>query len=342
MPMQVLVTGITGFIGSHVAIALLRQGYLVRGSLRSMSRAAAIRAVIAANLDGDPGDRLTFVEAELLSDTGWAAAVGGCAAVLHVASPVPIKPVDDPDEVIRPARDGTLRVLRAAAAEGVKRVVLTSSMAAIAYGHGGRIGRPFTEADWSNLDGPDIGVYETSKTLAERAAWAFMSAEAPQMELVTVNPGAVLGPVLERDSGSSAEIVRKLMSGEFPGCPALGWEIVDVRDVASMHVAALERPDAAGERFLCAAEFLWLKEIAAILKRDLPAESRKVSTRSLPDWTVRLVALFDRTARVVLHELGTRKEVSTEKAQRMLGWTPRPAAEAVTAMARSLVQHGVV
>lgn len=342
MPSQVLVTGITGFIGSHVAIALLRQGYRVRGSLRSMARAASIRAVIVENLDEDPGERLTFVEAELLADAGWAEAVQACIAVLHVASPVPIKPVDDPEEVIRPARDGTLRVLRAAAAAGVRRVVLTSSMAAIAYGHGGKVGRPFTEADWSDVDGPDIGVYETSKTLAEQAAWAYIKAEAPQMELVTVNPGAVLGPVLEKDFGSSAEIVRKLMSGEFPGCPAIGWPVVDVRDVASMHVAALERPEAAGERFLCAAEFLWMTDIAAILKRELPSESRKVSTRRLPNWMVRLVAIFDRTARVVLHELGTRKEASTAKAQRMLDWTPRPAAEAVVATARSLLRHGVV
>ena len=342
MPSQVLVTGITGFIGSHVAIALLRQGYRVRGTLRSRARADEIRAIIAANLDSDPGDRLTFAEAELMSDAGWAAAMDGCTAVLHVASPVPTKPVDDPDEVIRPAREGTLRVLRAAVGAGVTRVVLTSSTAAIAYGHGGKPGRPYTEADWSNVDGPDIGVYETSKTLAEQAAWAFQKAEAPQLELVTVNPGAVLGPVLERDYGASAEIVRKLMSGEFPGCPAIGWPIVDVRDVASMQVAALERPEAAGERFICASEFLWMKEIAQILKREMPVESRKVSTRSLPGFMVRLVAIFDRTARVVLHELGTRKDATSEKAQRILGWTPRPAAEAVVATAQSLVRHGVV
>ena len=342
MPTQVLVTGITGFIGSHVAIQLLQRGYDVRGTLRSMARAAEIRAGIAGNLVADPGERLTFAAAELMADGGWADAMAGCSAVLHIASPVPTKPVRDPQEVIRPAREGTVRVLKAAAAAGVKRVVLTSSTAAISYGHGVRSGRTYSEADWSDVDGPDIGTYETSKTLAEQAAWAFQKAEAPELELVAINPGAVLGPVLERDYGASAEIVRKLMSGEFPGCPALGWPIVDVRDVAGLHIAALEHPAAAGERFICAGEFLWMKEIAQILKRELPAESRKVPSRSLPDVVVRLVALFDRTARVVLHELGSRKEVTADKARQMLGWTPRPAAEAVVATAQSLVRHGIV
>jgi len=339
---QVLLTGITGFIGSHVAIALLERGYRVRGTLRDQNRADTIRYLISAALRADPGDRLTFARAELLSDQGWAEAVEGCEAVLHAASPFPTKPVSDPQVLIGPARDGTLRVLRAAAAAGVRRVVLTSSVAAIAYGHGGPIGRPFTEADWSQPEGPDIGAYEVSKTLAERAAWDFVAAGTAPFELVAINPSVVLGPVLDMDYGSSAEIVRKLLSGKFPGCPAIGWPIVDVRDVASLHVTALEHPDAAGERFICAGAFMTVAEIAALLKREMPGEAGRVPSQRLPDWAMRLAALFDRSARLVLHELGNRREVSTEKASRVLGWTARPAPDAVLATARSLVRLGIV
>lgn len=342
MTRQVLLTGITGFIGSHVAIALLERGYAVRGSLRDPRRADSLRYVIAAALRADPGERLSFVQAELMSDQGWAEAAEGCEAVLHVASPFPAKAVPDPQALIAPARDGTLRVLRAAAAAGARRVVLTSSVAAIAYGHGGRIARPFTETDWSRPEGPDIGPYEISKTLAERAAWDFVAQAGAPLELACVNPCLVLGPVLDMDYGSSAEVVRKLLSGRFPGCPAIGWPVVDVRDVASLHLAALEHPAAAGERFIGAGAFMTVAEIAALLKREMPGEAGRVPGLRLPDWSMRLAALFDRSARLVLHELGNRREVSAEKARQVLGWTPRPAPDAVLATARSLVRLGIV
>lgn len=342
MTRQVLLTGITGFVGSHVAIALLERGYAVRGSLRDPGRADSLRYVIAAALRADPGERLSFVQAELMSDQGWAEAAQGCEAVLHVASPFPAKAVSDPRTLIAPARDGTLRVLRAAAAAGARRVVVTSSVAAIAYGHGGRIDRPFTEADWSQPDGRDIGPYEISKTLAERAAWDFVARAGAPFELVAVNPSLVLGPVLDMDYGSSAEVVRKLLSGRFPGCPSIGWPVVDVRDVASLHVAALEHPAAAGERFIGAGTFMTVAEIAALLKREMPGEAGRVPGLRLPDWSMRLAALFDRSARLVLHELGNRREVSAEKARQVLGWTARPAPDAVLATARSLVRLGIV
>ncbi len=335
---QVLVTGASGFIATRVIEALIAKGYRVRGTLRSQSRAGQITDLIAGQ--GVPTDGLTFVEADLMADEGWAQAVDGCRFVQHVASPLPLKRPKDEQELIRPAREGTLRVLRAAADAGVERVVVTSSVAAIAYGTGGR-DTPFTEQDWSQVDSDDIGSYEKSKTLAERAAWDFQ-AERGGFELATVNPALVLGPVLESDFGSSAEIIRQLISGQLPFAPQLGYAVVDVRDVADLHVRAMEHPAAAGERFIAGVGYYSMLALGEILKTHMPEVAKRVPGREAPNWLIRLLGMVDPAIGGVTFELGKMRSVSHEKASRLLGWTPRPDEETILATAKSLIEQGIV
>lgn len=335
----VLVTGGSGFIATHCLLALHRAGYALRATLRSLDRAAELERV----LRGAHGDEVPvqWCQADLTRDAGWAEAVRGVDGVLHVASPLPRVLPKDPAALIEPARDGALRLLRAAARAGVRRVVMTSSTAAICYGRG-QIARPFTEDDWSDPEGADNSSYTRSKTYAERAAWEFMRTEGGPMELATVNPGAVLGPVLEQDYGTSAEIVLKLLTGAFPGIPDFDFPLVDVRDVAELHVAALRHPQAAGQRFLCVSGNLSMREIAEVLRAHVPAQARKIPRRSLPHWMVRAASLFDPVTRAVVFELGIRRECDTKKARTLLGFAPRPVAEAVRATADSLLAHGIV
>ncbi|MEE4361259.1 MAG: aldehyde reductase [Pseudomonadales bacterium] len=335
----VLVTGASGFIAGHCILQLIEAGHAVRGTVRDLARSDRVRETLARQ-GADP-QRISFVAADLSSDAGWSEAVSGVDQVLHVASPLPGAMPRDPDELIRPARDGTLRVLRAAKAAGVPRVVVTSSTAAICYGRGDP-GRPFTEADWSDPDGADNSAYTRSKTLAERAAWHWLETEGEGLELVTVNPGLVLGPVLEQDYGTSAEAVLKLLNGDFPGTPRLGFPIVDVRDVAALHLLAMTHPAAAGQRFLATNGFCWMEEIATILRDAFPAYARRMPARRLPGWLVRLVSLFDPVTRGVLFELDVRRECDASKAQTMLGWSPRSPADAIRATGESLIAVGAV
>ena len=336
---QVLVTGASGFIASHCIIQLLDRGYRVRGTMRNMPRADEMRAVIERHAGTVAG--LSFVEADLLEDAAWDSAMEGCAYVLHVASPVPIDTPKDPDALLRPARNGTLRVLRAARDHGVRRVVVTSSTAAVSYGEGGRAHADFTEEDWTDPDGPGVSPYARSKILAERAAWDFVRTEGNGLELAVINPSLVLGPVLETDFGSSAELIRRLLKGDFPGCPRLGFPVVDVRDVAALHIAAMEMPEAQGHRFLCANEFMWIGDIAKVLREHLPGYRRKIPSRALPDWLMRVIGLFDRRVRSISSELGARRAVSCAKARTMLGWSPRPGKEAIIATADSLIARDI-
>ena len=336
----VLVTGGSGYIAGFCIAHLIREGWRVRTTVRSLTREADVRA--AAGTLVEVGDRLEFAVADLNSDVGWAGALAGCERVLHVASPIPAaNPLDD-GELIRPARDGALRVLRAARDAGVARVVMTASTAGVAYGRGGR-SQPFTEADWSDAaNRADSSAYERSKTLAERAAWDFMAREGGSLELVTVNPGAVLGPVLGRDYSASIEIVKKLLDGSLPGLPRFGWPLVDVRDIADLHYRAMVRPEAAGERFIGAGPFYWMADVARVLRERLPRIARRVPSRNLPNWLVRASSVFDATVRGRLFELGKERPVSSEKARRVLGWSPRSNDDAIVATAESLVAHGLV
>lgn len=339
-PQLVLVTGGSGYIAGFCIAGLISQGYAVRTTVRSLSREAEVRASLSriANLD----DRLSFVAADLTSDEGWARAVEGCRYVLHVASPLPTSNPKNDDDLIRPARDGALRVLKAARDAGVARVVMTASTAAICYGRGSR-DIPFTEADWSDeTNRKDTSAYERSKTIAERAAWDWMAREGAGLELTTIAPGAVLGPVLGQDFSASLEIVRKLLQGALPGLPRFGWPLVDVRDIADLHIRAMTSPAAAGERFIGAGPFFWMKDIAAVLKAQAPDISKKVPSNPIPNWLIRLSASFDPLVRDRLFELDKHRPISAEKARTLLGWSPRTNAQSILDTARSLVAEGQV
>jgi nucleoside-diphosphate-sugar epimerase len=333
MAETVLVTGGSGYIGGWCVVELLRRGYIVRTTVRSLAREPAVRAAIAGEVD--PGDRLSFYAAELTDDAGWDEAVQGCDYVLHVASPLGTNLPDDPQELIMPAREGALRALRAAAKAGVKRVVLTSSVAAA-----GGVGTDIVtdETYWTDPAGRDA--YRQSKTFAEQAAWDF--AKAHELELATVLPSMVIGPVLTGENMGSVQVIWRLLAGKVPGIPRLGFTLVDVRDVVDLHLRAMTMPEARGERFIAANQFLWMEEIARILREGLGARAGKVPTRRLPDFVLRLMSVFDRALRYVTPNLGRSNSFSSAKAQRVLGWTPRPVAESIVDCAESLIAKGVV
>src|ERR1700733_11392206 len=334
---QVLVTGGSGFIGSYCILQLLAAGHTVRTSVRNLRREPEVRALLKQG-GVDAGNKLSLVAADLESDAGWPEAVAGCEYVLHVASPFPPNIPRHEDELIVPAREGALRVLRAARDAAVKRVVLTSSFAAIGYGQKPQR-EPFDETNWTNPNGRDLTPYVKSKTIAERAAWDFIAREGRNLELSVVNPVGVFGPVLGADYSASILIVQRLMDGAMPGVPKLYFGAVDVRDVADMHIRAMTIPAAKGERFLAVAgDFLWMREIARVLINRMGSDARRVPTRELPNWMVRLASLRDPAIKLILPELGKRKNATNEKARRMLGWTPRSNEEALTATGESLVR----
>lgn len=332
----VLVTGASGYIAGFAIQQLLREGWQVRGTIRNLARADEVRGWL-----GVTPNELPLFAADLTSDAGWAEAAAGCSHMLHIASPIPASAPKSDDELVVPARDGALRALRAAKAAGVTRVVLTSSTAAVTYGKG-QIDRPFTEADWTDETHPDTYAYVRSKTIAERAARAWMASDGGPMEFVTINPGLILGPVLGRDFSTSLEALKKLLEGALPGLPRLGFPVTDVRDVADAHVRALTHPGIDGERFLVAGEFLWLEDIAQVLKANLGPKARKVPTRKLPNLLVRLSAMFDPTVRMVLPELGRARAVDSRHVQEVLGLRLRPAQDTILDTANSLLATGIV
>jgi nucleoside-diphosphate-sugar epimerase len=337
----VLVTGGSGFIGSHAILQLLHAGHQVRTTVRNLAREGDVRAMLREG-GMEAGDRLHFLAADLENDTGWPEAVAGCEYVLHVASPFPERLPSDENELIVPAREGALRVLRAARDAGVKRVVLTSSFAAIGYGHAQQTA-PFDETYWTELNGPGLSAYVKSKTIAERAAWDFIAGDGGGLELSVVNPVGVLGPVLGADFSTSILLVQRLMNGALPGAPRLYFGIVDVRDVADLHIRAMTDPAAKGERFLAiSGDVLSIREIAVILKARMGAAAGRVPTRELPNWLLRLAALRDPAIRQLVPELGKKKGATGEKARRLLGWAPRTAEDAITATAESLIRLGLV
>ena len=335
----VLVTGGSGFVGSHVILQLLNAGHAVRTTVRSLTREDGVRAMLR-DAGADSGPRLAFVAADLERDEGWREAVAGCDYVIHVASPMPAAAPKNEDELIVPARDGVLRVLRAARDATVKRVVLTSSCGAIYYGHPPQTA-PFDETSWTNTGG-EMSAYVRSKAIAERAAWSFMQAEGGALELAVVNPAGIFGPVLGSDFSSSIELVTRLMNG-MPGCPRLFFGVVDVRDVADLHLRAMTDPAAKGERFIAVSGgVMSMLDIATVLKARLGDAARKVSTRQLPNWLVRLVARFDPTLRPLLPLLDNTRHATSAKAEHVLGWKPRPREDAIVATAESLVKFGIV
>ena len=338
MTETVLVTGGSGFVAGWCLVELLKHGYLVRTTVRSLSKEASVRAAVSGQVD--PGDRLTVVAADLTSDTGWDAAMAGCDYVLHVASPMGNEAATDPEALIGPARDGALRVLRAAVEARVKRVVLTSSTAASSP--------PLTDADSLNdesvwTDPQRAGSpYRQSKVLAERAAWDFMRTHGGDTELTAILPTAIFGPVLTTESLGSVLVIAAFLNGRMPGIPRRGFNVIDVRDLAEVHIRAMTAPQAAGERFIAAGDFLWMAEIAKILRCRFPDRAGAIPTRVLPNLVVRAAALRNRALAAIVPGLGRKHAFSSAKARRVLDWTPRPAAETVVDCAESLIARGVV
>jgi nucleoside-diphosphate-sugar epimerase len=336
----VLVTGGSGFIGAHCILQLIQAGYAVQTTVRSLKREAEVRSMLKTG-GVEAGEALSFFAADLSADAGWQEAVTGCDCVLHVASPFPTDAPKDEDELIRPAREGTLRVLRAARQAGVKRVVLTSSFAAVAYGHK-PTDRTYTEQDWSDVNG-DIRPYPKSKTLAERAAWDFIAREGGALELSVVNPAAVFGPVLGPDYSSSVQLLQRLLNGSVPGVPNMSYHVVDVRDVADLHLRAMTNPAAKGERFLAlTGDSMTIEEMAQVLRKNLGEAAKHVPTRRLPDWLLRLIGMVNPAIREMVPNLGKVRKASNEKARRLLGWSPHSNEEAIVATGESLLRLGLL
>ncbi|MBX9745945.1 MAG: NAD-dependent epimerase/dehydratase family protein [Hyphomonadaceae bacterium] len=332
MSKLVLVTGISGFIGAHVAASLLRQGYRVRGTVRSRAKADAVSAALGrAGLDVA---QIEFVEADLTHDAGWAEAAQGCDYVQHVASPFPIRQPRDREALTPAARDGALRVIRASAA--AERIVMTSSMVAMMY----RARRPARmivgENDWTDPEWAVLSPYIVSKTRAERAVWQELEASVAKQRLVTINPGFVLGPALTRDTNTSLQVIEMMLAGAYPAMPPVHFPVVDVRDLADLHVAAMTAPEAGGRRLIGAGETLSMQDMARILKEALPAKAKKVPTGALPAFAVRLLANFDPAVRTILADLGTTPIADAAYTTSLTGIRFRPARESVVAAAQSL------
>ena len=332
----VLVSGGSGYIAGFLIRQLVAEGWMVHTTVRSLVREAAVRELLAVD-----NSRVRFFAADLNADAGWAEAMAGCSHVAHVASPLPMGVPKHADELIVPARDGALRALRAAKAAGVKRFVMTSSVAAISYGRGRGV-HHFTEADWTDLSQPGLTPYIQSKTVAERAARDWVAQEGGSMEYCSICPSVVLGPVWSRDYSASLVIVKKLLDGSLGATPDIGFGVVDVRDVADLHVRALKAPNMAGERFIASGRFMKLREVADVLRAELGPQAAKVTTRNVPDWLVRGAALFNPLAKAVVGELGSVRNQSPAHAKAVLGWATRPVEQSIVDSARSLLQLGIV
>jgi dihydroflavonol-4-reductase len=313
----ILVTGVSGYVGKWCAVKLLEKGYRVRGTVRSEAKAQQVHDTIERTVGPEPASRLELVQADILNDKGWVAAMKGVTAVMHVATAVRADEPKDPDLVVRPAVEGTARVLRAAHEAGIKRFILTSSIATVAYGHGHTSGRRiYDETYFTNLENMRwTWAYCIGKTKAERAAWDY--AKANGIELTTIHPGAIIGPALDDDASVSVGMVSGLLGNAMPALPSNGYSIIDVRDVADMHVAALEKPEAAGQRYLATAEYMPFPRIADVLREAYPA--RKITNRTVPDWIIRLMAYFGGPIRQIINDIGNEKVFDGAKGEKLLG-----------------------
>lgn len=339
-PQTVFLTGASGFIAKHIVLKLLNAGYHVRGSVRSLSRGDEVREAVRAHLDDAEklDERLSFVALDLGSDDGWEGVMDGCSALLHTASPFPLEQPENEDDIIRPAVDGTVRALSAADAAGIDRVVLTSSAVAVMYGPLAAGKTAYDESDWSEDYHPTQNAYGRSKTRAEKAAWAYVASDTQMMKLTTINPVLVAGPALDGNIGTSLEVIERVLKGADPMQPRFGLPIVDVRDVAEIHVKALQVPASEGQRVLAADSFLWMTDIAKLIKGAYP--DRPVKTRVAPDFLLKLMAMFDPSIKTILPSLGVELAVSNARAKTLFDMDFRPAEDAVLASCASLITHG--
>jgi dihydroflavonol-4-reductase len=339
MSRTILVTGATGYIAKHIVLQLLERGDRVRGSVRSDTRADELRAAMRAHLS-DPGkiDNLSTVLLDLTEDEGWGAAMEGVDALLHTASPFPLVQPADEDDVIRPAVDGAVRALRAAQAAGVRRVVLTSSVVAVQVGSTPTAGQAHSEADWTDPDHPEATAYAKSKTLAERAAWDFVESSGGAIEMTAINPAFVMGPPLDGDFGTSVQVIARILAAKDPMIPNIGFNTVDVRDVALAHIRALDLPASVGQRIIVSDRWMWFRDMAEAIAEALPG--RRIPTRVAPDFVIRFLGLFDPAIRSIKAQLGKREELTNARARDVLGIDFRDSRVAVQDTARWLVETG--
>lgn len=334
---RILVSGISGFIGSHIAMEGIRRGYAIRGTVRTESKKEGVQAIFRKY---SPENLPEIFIADLLKSEGWLEAADGCDGVIHVASPFLIELPRHDDDLIRPAVEGIRHVMQASLRSGVNRIVQTSSIAAIVFGH--EQGRTkFSEKDWTNPSGSNVSPYYKSKLLAEKEFWSIGN-ENPQLQLTSICPGLVFGPLLDNDAGTSVEILVRMLQGKYPGVPLLGFPCVDVRDVAALHWDAFENPVSFGKRYPAVATSLWFHEIAEMLRQASPRYKSKVSSTQLPDWFVRIFALFDKPTRMILPEIGFLPEVSNASSVKDLGFMPMPIARSIRDSADSIIEAGLL
>ena len=334
MAETVLVTGGTGYVAGWVIVELLKRGYDVRATVRSPAREAAVRKAVATEVD--PRDRLSFAIADLTKDDGWDAAAAGCAYILHVASPLGAANTKSADDLVRPAKEGALRALKAGVKAGAKRIVMTSSCGAATPVKMG-VDTVTDETTWSDPQAQKGDHYRLSKTLAERAAWEFMAKQGGKTEFCTILPSGVFGPVLTRDGLGSVQFIERLIDGRLPRIPNVGLNIIDVRDLAVAHVDALTAPAAAGQRLIVSGDFMWMKDIAAALRARLGDRAPKIPTKGLPDVVVNVGANFSHALRTLKPLLHRSHRFSSEKARKLIGLKTRPARETVVDCAESLL-----
>ena len=337
---KIMITGVSGFLGSHMAVEGLKRGYKVVGTIRNKEKEAEVISTLKSHVSADQLNNLQFSYCDLTKSEGWSEAMAGCEAIIHVASPFNLELPKHEDDLIIPARNGVKHVFEAALQNNIHRIVQTSSIAAIMYGN--EKGKSnFDETDWTNENGPMVSPYTKSKTLAEKLVWE-IAQQNPQLKVTTINPGFILGPILGKDPGTSAAVILKMMKGEYPGVPQLGFPTVDVRDVIELHFKALESETAIGQRYAAVSESIWFKEIAQFVLDAQPSYNKKVKAKELPNWFIKIFSLFEKSTRMIIPELGFKANISNEKAKQQLGFAPRTAKEAVMSTANALVEMKLV